>query len=170
MADATTYRVAFDQRGLRPLLLVAAVLGVGGVGLLVDDAVLLGVDVPTPLRCAFGGLALLLAGWLIRSVVRRRGSDDDAVRLDADVLRLHVNPGRVVVLRRDEVLGVGPVQPVPAAARRWVLGAEVFEIETTRPEGLRASAVVVGSRYIVGDLHVVRDQLAFRLLPPRGAS
>ncbi len=55
----------------------------------------------------------------------------------------------------------GPAPPT----RPWVLGAAAFEVRTTLPEGVRASTVLVGSRYVLGDLSAVRQQLADALAP-----
>lgn len=126
----------------------------------ITDVVLLGVPLPKPVRIGIGVLAVLLGAWFGRAVLSRARSTDPALELREGRLHLHVNPGRVLVLRMDQVRAVGPVEPVRQAARRWVLGATTFEILTTLPEGVRASSVVVGSRYVVGNLSSVRNQLA----------
>jgi len=143
-----------------PLAVVAVVLLVGGAALTLTDVVLLGIPLPKPLRIGIGVLAVLLGAWFGWAVTSRARSSDPALELRDGRLHLHVNPGRALILRMDQVRGVGPVEPVRQAARRWVLGATTFEIRTTLPEGVRASSVVVGSRYVAGDLSAVRNQLA----------
>ena len=155
--------VAFDRRGLVPLAVVAAACAAGGAAMVLTDAVLIGVPVPAPLRATLGLAAVALGTWFAVAVVSRARSADPAARVEGDGLLLHVNPGRRLVLGRDEVRSVGPVRPVPSAVRRWVLGGRAFEIATTRPEGLRASSVLVGSRFVAGDLQEVRDRLAAAL-------
>ena len=136
------------------------VLLVGGAAMMLTDVVLLGVPLSKPLRRGIGVLAVLLGAWFGRAVMSRARSTDPALELRDGRLHLHVNPGRALILGLDQVRGVGPVEPVRPAARRWVLGATTFEVRTTLPEGVRASSVVVGSRYVVGDLSTARDQLA----------
>lgn len=143
-----------------PLAVVAVVSLVGGAAMTRTDVVLLGVSLPKPLSIGIGVLVVLLGAWFGRAVLSRARSTDPALELRDGRLHLHVNPGRKLVLRMDQVRGIGPVEPVRQAARRWVLGASTFEVRTTLPEGVRASSVVVGSRYVVGDLSAVRDQLA----------
>ena len=126
----------------------------------VSDVVLLGAPLPKPLRIAIGVLAVLLSAWFGRAVLSRLRSTDPAVELRDGLLHLHVNPGRELVLRVDQLRGIGPVEPVRQAARRWLLGAETFQLDTTLPEGLRASSVIVSSRFVVGDLAAARDLLA----------
>ena len=143
-----------------PLAVLSVVSLAGGAAMMLTDVVLLGVPLSKLLSKVIGVLAVLLGAWFGRAVMSRARSTDPALELRDGRLYLHVNPGRALVLRMDQVRGVGPVEPVRLAARRWVLGATTFEVQTTLPEGVRASAVVVGSRYVVGDLSTARDQLA----------
>lgn len=154
---------AFNRRGLVPLAVVSVVLLIGGLTMTVNEAVLFGVPLPPPVRVGTGLLAVLLGAWFGRAVLTRAFSSEPAVELRDGLIHLHVTPGRAIVLRPDQVRGVGPVEPAHTAARRCLLGKESFEVRTTLPEGVRASSVVVGSRYVVGSLSAARDQLVHAL-------
>ena len=153
---------AFNRRGLVPLAVVSVVLLIGGLTMTVNEAVLFGVPLPPPVRVGTGLLAVLLGAWFGRAVLTRAFSSEPAVELRDGLIHLHVTPGRAIVLRPDQVRGVGPVEPARTAADGgcW---ARSFEVRTTLPEGVRASSVVVGSRYVVGSLSAARDQLVHAL-------
>ena len=105
---------------------------------------------------------MLLGLWFGWAAVERWRSADLAIKVVGGQWRFHANPGRAVVLRVDQVRGVGPVQTVQGPAR-WMLGAATFNVLTCLPEGVRASSVTVGDRYVVGDLSEIRDRLSARL-------
>lgn len=100
------------------------------------------------------------------AAAQRARSDDPAIRVEGPIVLFHVNPGRRIELRREEIRGIGPVRDVAQAVQRAVLGSHVFEVATTRPEGLRASSILVRSRFVAEDLAAVRDRLAEALREP----
>ncbi len=158
-------RIEFDRRGLLPL----GVLGVGftGVGAIMvfSEYVLLGLVVPTPPRAIIAVATFLMGSWLCWCAVVRARSSDPAIGIDGARVELHVNPGWRLTLTPAEVLAVGPVVPAVTGLGRWVQGPERFEIRTTRRERWRSANVSVCSRYVEGDLSVVREQVAAALAP-----
>ncbi|MBW3576993.1 MAG: hypothetical protein KY462_04495 [Actinobacteria bacterium] len=155
--------VGFDRSALVRLWVVTAVAVLGGIGMLLAEYVFLGVEVPPWLRITLGVLAVVMGLWFGYAAFERARSDDPAIRLDGDTVLFHVNPGRRIVLRRDEIRGVGRVRDMTQAPQRAILGDRVFEVATTRAEGLRASSILVGSRFVAEDLAAVRERLAAAL-------
>lgn len=155
--------VAFDRSSLWRLSATAALMIVAGAAMTVTEYILFGVEVPPWLRVTFGVLAVLMGGWFAYASLQRARSDDPAIRVAEDGILFHVNPGRRVFLTSDEIRRVGPVEPVARAPARVILGDRSFGVATTRPEGLRASSIVVGSRFVAEDIEAVRDRLATAL-------
>ena len=162
-AAAGQLRIPFNRRSLRRLGLAAAFFSVTGVAMIFDAYVLFGQTVPTPFRIALGLSAVALGGFLGRSALTRARSVEPAIEVCGTKVAFHVNPGRRVTLNRTEVRGIGQVRPVAQRSQRLLLGGHVFEVYTTRPEGLRAASILVGSRYIDQDISTVRDDLAAAL-------
>ena len=162
-------RIEFDRRGLVPMGVLGFVFTVVGAVMLVDEYVLLGLVVPTPLRVVLAGATCLMGGWLCWCAIVRARSSDPAIGIAGSRVQLHANPGWRLTLTPGEVLSVGPVVAVPTRVARWVQGQERFEIRTNRRERWRSPNVPVCSRYVLGDLAVVRDEVAAALGPtPRG--
>lgn len=162
-ATAGELSVPFDPRGLRNLYATGALAIVLGVAMIFAEYVLLGMTVPTPLRIAFGMASVGLGCFLGVSARRRARTDEPALQVHGDQLFLHVNPGRRVTLDLSEIKKVGEVRLVGPRWQRIFLGQHVFEIQTTRSEGLRASTVLVGSTFIFGDLRACRENLVLAL-------
>lgn len=91
------------------------------------DYVFLGIEVPPWLRITFGVLAVVMGGWFLYAAAQRARSDDPAIRVEGPIVLFHVNPGRRIELRREEIRGIGPVRDVAQAVQRAVLGSHVFE-------------------------------------------
>ena len=85
--------VAFRRRGLVGPAVVGVILLAAGLGLFVDEYVLLGLTVPTPLRLLVALASTLLGGWLTYGIVERALSDDPAIEVTPAEVRLHVAPG-----------------------------------------------------------------------------
>lgn len=167
--------VAFDRSSLVRVGGVGLLLLVAAVAMLVIEEWRAGAE-PTPLwlRGLLAGLAALVAGWLLAAVSRRLRSDDPAIRIDASGALFHVNPGRRVLLRHDEITGVGELEEVRRRPHRAVIGDRLFQVTTTREEGFWASTIVVGSRFVDEDLGTVRDLVCAALArdggEPRGST
>lgn len=158
--------VAFDRSSLVRVGGVGFLMLLAAVALLVLDEWRPGVPAPLWLRAPLAGLAALLGGWFLVAVSRRLRSDDPAIRIDASVALFHVSPGRRVLLRHDEITGVGEVEEVHGL-QRAVIGDRQFLVATTREEGFWASSTLVGSRFVEGDLGTVRDLVSAALVRGR---
>lgn len=155
--------VAFDRSSLSRVAGSGILLLVAAVAMLLLEAGRSGATVPLRLRVPLAGLAALMGGWFLAGASRRWRSDDPAIGIDASGALFHVNPGRRVLLRLDEIAGVGGVESVRRGPHRAVIGDQVFTVATTRAEGCWASSIVVGSRFVAEDLDSVRGRVSAAL-------
>ena len=155
--------VAFDRSSLGRLAGVGILLLLAAVMMLVLDEWRPGVPAPLWVRAPMAVLATLLGAWFLAAVYRRFRSDDPAIRIDAAGALVHVNPGRRVLLRHDEITRVGEVEEVRRGPSRVIIGDRLFRIATTREEGFWASSIVVGSRFVGEDLDTVRERVCAAL-------
>lgn len=150
--------VPYERRALLRRAVVIVAFGIPAVLFATGYGDLFGREPGPVFRFIVGWGVLGMCAWLSVGVVQRARSDDPAISFRSDALRLHVQPGRPLELRLDEISGIGPVHHLRSRfdGRRLVLGERVFHISTTRT-GMRARHVLVGSSPVGIDLSVARD-------------
>lgn len=161
MTDRDT--VAFRKRGLVPFAFAALLTVALGATVLVVDATVLVVDhetagtvLPRWAAVILAAVVLALGVWLAYCAAERAASDDPAVQIREDELHLHVNPGRRLSLRRDQVGGIDGPDP---SRSRLVVGRRQLTVRTNLPPGWFSRDIVVGERLLDAHIGDVADML-----------
>lgn len=122
---------------------------------LVPGADILGFELPPFLQWGLALFGLVLGLRLLTWAMQRARSDEPAVALVGRQLHLHAHPGRRITLRREDVLGVEPVQALEGFGHRFAHGSHGFRIITSA-RGIRAMNLVIGDRMVADPIDEVR--------------
>lgn len=162
------HRFAYPRGGEQRLQRFGLVmLLVAGIIAVVPEADVIGIPLPTWAHVSAIVLSLAMGVRFVTWAGARRRSEDPAVAIAADTLRLHVHPGRPLQLSRDEVVAVGPVEESQDPGTRFFYGPRAFSIQTTAM-GLRTLDLRIGERTVAAPLEEVRGAIdAFLGTPTR---